>query len=168
MDQNELWIVMLYQYKMAYLQYGCQYVWCGASFTCIGINMIMRCLHVRCWIQGVVKLIFAHDSNLSDDQTHSICETRSIPWLLMPWLLASPGDQQPWYWPCEMYRSLSSIRNNFNYLPNISAEKWQEKRNHFYVSWKEFSIYKVASPLPRWRWYWWGQQQKDFLFTMVI
>ena len=25
-------------------------------------------------------------------------KTRSIPWLLMPWLLASPGHQQPWYW----------------------------------------------------------------------
>ena len=23
---------------------------------------------------------------------------KSIPWLLMPWLLASPGHQQPWYW----------------------------------------------------------------------
>ena len=24
---------------------------------------------------------------------------RSISWLLMPWLLTSPGHQQPWYWP---------------------------------------------------------------------
>ena len=24
--------------------------------------------------------------------------TRSISWLLMPWLLMSPGHQQPWYW----------------------------------------------------------------------
>ena len=24
--------------------------------------------------------------------------TRSISWLLMPWLLTSPGHQQPWYW----------------------------------------------------------------------
>ena len=24
--------------------------------------------------------------------------TRSMPWLLMPWILASPGHQQPWYW----------------------------------------------------------------------
>ena len=25
--------------------------------------------------------------------------TLSISWLLMSWLLASPGHQQPWYWP---------------------------------------------------------------------
>ena len=24
----------------------------------------------------------------------------SILWLLMPWLLRSPGHQQSWYWPC--------------------------------------------------------------------
>ena len=27
------------------------------------------------------------------------CKPRSIPCLLMPWLLTSPGYQQPWYWP---------------------------------------------------------------------
>ena len=30
---------------------------------------------------------------------------RSISWLLMPWLLASPGHQQPWYWLCEIGKS---------------------------------------------------------------
>ena len=28
--------------------------------------------------------------------------TRSISWLLMPWLLTSPGHQQPWYWLCRI------------------------------------------------------------------
>ena len=40
--------------------------------------------------------------------------TRSISWLLMPWLLASPGHQQPWYWLCRISRSLSYSRRNFN------------------------------------------------------
>ena len=31
--------------------------------------------------------------------------TGSIPWLLMPWLLASPGHQQPWHWQSEIGRS---------------------------------------------------------------
>ena len=31
--------------------------------------------------------------------------TRSIRWLLMPWLLMSPGHQQPWYWLCRISRS---------------------------------------------------------------
>ena len=42
--------------------------------------------------------------------------TRSISWLLMPWLLASPGYQQPWYWLCRIGRSLPYLRRNFNYL----------------------------------------------------
>ena len=36
---------------------------------------------------------------------------RSISWLLMPWLLASPGHQQPWYWICRITMSLSSTDN---------------------------------------------------------
>ena len=35
---------------------------------------------------------------------------RSISWLLMPWLLALPGHQQPWYWLC---RALSTGRKDF-------------------------------------------------------
>ena len=32
----------------------------------------------------------------------------SIPWLLMPWLLASPGHRQPWYWICNINGSFTS------------------------------------------------------------
>ena len=42
--------------------------------------------------------------------------TRSKPWLLMPWLLVSPGHQEPWCWLCGINRSLSSVRKDFNYL----------------------------------------------------
>ena len=34
----------------------------------------------------------------------------SIPCLLMPWLLKSPGQQQPWYWLIKQEYSVSSIR----------------------------------------------------------
>ena len=47
-------------------------------------------------------------------------------WLLMPWLLASPGHQQPWYWLCRICRSLSYSRRNFNYLCLISVEEWHK------------------------------------------
>ena len=40
--------------------------------------------------------------------------TRSISWLLMPWLLTSPGHQQPWYWLCRIGRLLSYLRKGFN------------------------------------------------------
>ena len=39
--------------------------------------------------------------------------TRSISWLLMPWLLTSPGHQQPWYWLCSICRSWSYLRMDF-------------------------------------------------------
>ena len=52
--------------------------------------------------------------------------TRSISWLLMPWLLASPGHQRPWYWLCRIGRCLSYSRRNFNYLCHISMEEWHK------------------------------------------
>ena len=52
--------------------------------------------------------------------------TRSISWLLMPWLLASPGHQQPWCWLCRIGRFLSYLRKDFNYLPHINVEKWHK------------------------------------------
>ena len=51
---------------------------------------------------------------------------RSISWLLMPWLLASPGHQQPWYWPCKIGKSGSYTRKDFNYLWHVSVEEWHE------------------------------------------
>ena len=44
-------------------------------------------------------------------------------WLLMPWVLMSPGHQQPWYWSYRINKLLSSIRNDFNCLCHISSEK---------------------------------------------
>ena len=45
--------------------------------------------------------------------------TWSISWLLMPWLLTSPGHQQPWYWLYRICRSPSYLRNDFKYLCHI-------------------------------------------------
>ena len=41
----------------------------------------------------------------------------------MPWLLVSPGHQQPWYWLCRISRYLSSMRKKFNYLKYIQLDK---------------------------------------------
>ena len=49
--------------------------------------------------------------------------TGPIPWLLMAWLLVSPGHQQPWYWPCTINMFLSVRRKNFNNLCHLSFEK---------------------------------------------
>ena len=50
----------------------------------------------------------------------------SISWLLMPWLLLSPGHQQPWYCLCGIAQSWSFMRNDFNYLGHVNVEVWHE------------------------------------------
>ena len=51
--------------------------------------------------------------------------TRSISLLLMPWLLASPGHQQPDidYNVCRTGRSLPCLRKDFNYMCHINVDK---------------------------------------------
>ena len=51
-------------------------------------------------------------------------QSRSILWLLIPWLFVLPGHQQPWYWICRINGSLSSTRKDFNYLCHIRIVKW--------------------------------------------
>ena len=46
---------------------------------------------------------------------------RSVSWLLMPCLLASPGHQQPWYWLCKICKSWSYTRKDFNYVCVITC-----------------------------------------------
>ena len=50
--------------------------------------------------------------------------TRSISWLLIPWLLTSPWYHQTWYWPYEMCRPMSSIKKDFHHRYHFSAEEW--------------------------------------------
>ena len=52
--------------------------------------------------------------------------TRSISWLLMPWLLMSPGHQQPWYWLYRICRSFSYLREDFKYLCHINVDEWHK------------------------------------------
>ena len=60
--------------------------------------------------------------------------TKSISWLLMPWLLTSPGHQQPWYWLCRICRSFSSYsRKDFKYLCQINVEEWHKKQIYVYI-----------------------------------
>ena len=49
--------------------------------------------------------------------------TRKIPWLLLPWLHVSPGYQQPCCKLCRRNRPLSSTREDFNYLYQLSFGK---------------------------------------------
>ena len=48
----------------------------------------------------------------------------SIPFLLMPWLRASPGHQQQWHWQSSSIRYLSCTGNDFNNQCHLSVEWW--------------------------------------------
>ena len=79
--------------------------------------------------------------------------TRSISWSLMPWLLASPGHQQPWYWlwktgnfwfdgitrHCNLYLSSGPLLLLW-FNSNPSMDKWLS--NHYKV-WDE-----ITNPFP--------------------
>ena len=47
--------------------------------------------------------------------------TMSLSWLLMPWLLTSPGHQHPCYWLCRICKSYSYVRKDSNYLCHINV-----------------------------------------------
>ena len=56
--------------------------------------------------------------------------TSSISWLLMPWLLTSPGHQHPWYWLCRIGWSLAYLRKNLKYL---GMPMWRYAKNCNYM-----------------------------------
>ena len=85
---------------------------------------------IQCWCNvdngqiGHTRITFHLTLNVQGPSKLGL--TRSISWLLMPWLLASPGHRQPWYWLCRIGRSLSYSRRNFNYLSLICVEEWHK------------------------------------------
>ena len=46
-----------------------------------------------------------------------------ISYVTMPWLLVSPGHQQPWLWICKIKRFFSSTRKEFNYQWHHNVKK---------------------------------------------
>ena len=59
--------------------------------------------------------------------------SQSIILMLMHWLLATSGSQQPWYWPCRINGPLSSTRKDFIHPCNFKC--WEMIENIFlYIS----------------------------------
>ena len=69
--------------------------------------------------------------------------TRWISWLLMPWLLTSPGHQQPWYWLDRICRPSSYLRKDFKYLCQINVEEWHKMQIYVYIPCEKFSMLRV-------------------------
>ena len=47
--------------------------------------------------------------------------TGSVQWLLMPWLLMSPDQQQPWlFWGCTVHRPAREYKNAISYAKEFS------------------------------------------------
>ena len=66
--------------------------------------------------------------------------TRSISWLLMPWLLTSPGHQQPWYWLYRICWSFSYLRKDFKYLCHINVEEWHKLWIYVFVPSEKYNM----------------------------
>ena len=121
----------------------------GSSLTEVMVCCLMATTHYlsQCWLLGVMSLNITHSKLLphfpgASELIHIfVCIkvltlnvrgpsylglTRSISWLMMPWLLTSPGHQQPWYWLYRMCRSFSYSRKDFKYMCQISVEEWHK------------------------------------------
>ena len=66
--------------------------------------------------------------------------TRSLSWLLMSWLLASPGHQQPWYWLCKLGRSLSFTWGRISITCAISVRRKHRNCKYMFM----FLLKKIA------------------------
>ena len=78
-------------------------------------KFVRGCIYLPLWLEtyflGSHKVVQIHRGptwplTLNVWGQSQLVLTRSISWLLMPWLLASPGHQQSWYWLCRIGRSL--------------------------------------------------------------
>ena len=83
--------------------------------------------------------------------------TRSISGLLMPWLLLSPGHQQPWYGLWRINGLRSSMRNNST--THLALKKW----NYIFMFLINFNVQGpsylglvmlLESPGHQQPWYW--------------
>ena len=120
--------------------------WCHQAITWTNIDLpskVFSGIHLRAihncpwtlsmgcvWRLHIVKLLLylpgANVLTLNMRGPSYLGLTRSISWLLMPWLLTSPGHQQPWYWLYRIGKFWSYLRKDLDYLRGINVEKWHK------------------------------------------
>ena len=94
--------------------------------------------------------------------------TRSISWLLMPWLLTSPGHQQPWYWLCRICKSWFYLRKNFKYLCHIYVGNDIKCKYKFMCPLKNLTREGLKWPPHQAMCYYWQKTHGSFLWTAEI
>ena len=118
-----------------------------------GEHLFIQWLYALCWqgnktsILSMMPLILFHHQVSPDHNELTLNVrgpsypglTRSISWLLMPWLLTSPGHQQPWYWLYRICRSFSYLRKCFKYLCQINVVEWHKMQINVYAPSEKFS-----------------------------
>ena len=104
------------------------------------INKIGNVSHFSDWAASRITLMFHKELlTLNMRGPSYLGLTRSISWLLMPWLLTLPGHQQPWYWLYRICRSFSFLGKDFKYMCQINVEEWQNCKYMFM-----FPLKKIA------------------------
>ena len=131
---------------------GCAWTYEGTQFLCVKFRLgsageptiCSHCYDVLNEDTGFTA-VFSKPSDL----THLLLKpeylgpTKSIPWWLMPWLLASPGHQQPWHWLCRTNESY--LLQGPGFQLSVSSKCWETMKIHayFYVSCCKFSTTRV-------------------------
>ena len=93
-----------------------------AKWHCLYLSLVWRYLVHAYHLNKLIFEIYVESMWGSSD----LDLIGSLSWLLMPWLLASPGYQQPWYWLCEIGRSWSFRRKNSNCLCQVHVDEWHK------------------------------------------
>ena len=114
------WFTLMYEQIGAYFTYVIHLI----AFSWVRISFFNSCFFKDPYNNMLLTLNMRGPSYLG--------LTRSISWLLMLWLLASPGHPEQWYWLCRIGRSLSYSRKDFNYMCHINAKEWHQLKTYVY------------------------------------
>ena len=95
---------------------------------------------IMCWVRYMYSKALRRRLTLNMRGSSYLGLTRSVSWLLMPWLLTSPGLQQPWYWLYRICRSCFYLKKDFKYLCHISMWRNDIKCKYMFL----FSLNNLA------------------------
>ena len=107
---------------------------CQIAYFPVQQTLMPESLGPVSWSQG----------NDNDNKIYPSPRTRSMPWLLMPWCLASPGHQQPWHWAyrINILLCMSSIRRCLKYSYRLIIDIWCNFISpNIYSVWKGLTSY---------------------------